>query len=33
VFDERFTSRRMAENYTKLYRRLIVRELPLQEAV
>jgi glycosyltransferase involved in cell wall biosynthesis len=33
VFDERFTARRMAENYTKLYRRLIVRELPLQEAV
>jgi glycosyltransferase involved in cell wall biosynthesis len=33
VFEERFTARRMAENYMKLYRWLIVRERPLQEAV
>jgi glycosyltransferase involved in cell wall biosynthesis len=33
VFEERFTARRMAEDYLKLYRRLIARQRPLQEAV
>ncbi|HTW53010.1 MAG TPA: glycosyltransferase family 4 protein [Stellaceae bacterium] len=33
VFDERFTSRRMAEDYLTIYRRLISRDQPLQQAV
>jgi glycosyltransferase involved in cell wall biosynthesis len=32
-FEERFTARRMAEDYLKLYRGLIARHRPLQEAV
>src|SRR5271154_7089939 len=30
VFEERFTARRMAEEYLDVYRRLIARERPLQ---
>jgi glycosyltransferase involved in cell wall biosynthesis len=33
VFEERFTSRRMAEDYLTIYRRLIARDQPLQQAV
>jgi glycosyltransferase involved in cell wall biosynthesis len=33
VFEERFTARRMAEDYLNIYRRLIAREQPLREAV
>ena len=33
TFEERFTGRRMAEDYLKVYRRLIARQRPLQEAV
>jgi len=33
VFEERFTARRMAEDYIKIYRGLIARHRPLQEAV
>ena len=33
VFDERFTARRMADNYVNVYRRLIAREQPLRAAV
>jgi glycosyltransferase involved in cell wall biosynthesis len=33
TFEERFTGRRMAEDYLKLYRSLIARQRPLQEAV
>ncbi len=33
TFEERFTGRRMAEDYIKIYRRLIARHRPLQEAV
>jgi glycosyltransferase involved in cell wall biosynthesis len=33
VFEERFTARRMAEDYLDLYRRLIAREEPLRQAV
>ena len=33
AFEERFTARRMAEDYLKLYRGLIARHRPLQEAV
>jgi glycosyltransferase involved in cell wall biosynthesis len=33
VFDERFTARRMAEDYLTVYRALIVRDQPLQQAV
>jgi glycosyltransferase involved in cell wall biosynthesis len=33
VFDERFTARRMTEDYLNIYRRLIAREQPLRAAV
>ena len=33
VFEERFTSRRMAEDYVTIYRRLIARDQPLRQAV
>ncbi|HEX3882464.1 MAG TPA: glycosyltransferase family 4 protein [Stellaceae bacterium] len=33
VFDERFTARRMAEDYIDIYRRLIARDQPLRQAV
>jgi glycosyltransferase involved in cell wall biosynthesis len=33
VFEERFTARRMAEDYLKIYRGLIARERPLRQAV
>ena len=33
VFERRFTARRMAEDYLKIYRELIGRHRPLQEAV
>ena len=33
VFEERFTARRMAEDYVTVYRRLIAREQPLRQAV
>jgi glycosyltransferase involved in cell wall biosynthesis len=33
VFEERFTARRMAEDYVTIYRRLIARDQPLQQAV
>jgi glycosyltransferase involved in cell wall biosynthesis len=33
VFEERFTARRMAEDYLNVYRRLIAREQPLRKAV
>jgi glycosyltransferase involved in cell wall biosynthesis len=33
VFEERFTARRMAEDYVTVYRRLIARRQPLQQAV
>jgi glycosyltransferase involved in cell wall biosynthesis len=33
VFEERFTARRMAENYLNIYRRLIARDQPLLQAV
>jgi glycosyltransferase involved in cell wall biosynthesis len=33
TFEERFTARRMAEDYLRLYRRLISRERPLKAAV
>jgi glycosyltransferase involved in cell wall biosynthesis len=33
VFDERFTARRMAEDYVNIYRRLIARDQPLRQAV
>jgi len=33
VFEQRFTARRMAEDYIKIYRGLIARHRPLQEAV
>ena len=33
VFEERFTARRMAEDYLNVYRRLIAREEPLRRAV
>ncbi|HEX3862803.1 MAG TPA: glycosyltransferase family 4 protein [Stellaceae bacterium] len=33
VFEERFTARRMAEDYVTVYRRLIARDQPLQQAV
>jgi glycosyltransferase involved in cell wall biosynthesis len=33
VFDERFTARRMTEDYLNIYRRLIAREQPLRQAV
>jgi glycosyltransferase involved in cell wall biosynthesis len=33
VFEERFTARRMAEDYLAVYRRLIAREEPLRQAV
>jgi glycosyltransferase involved in cell wall biosynthesis len=33
VFDERFTARRMADNYVNVYRRLIAREQKLRAAV
>jgi glycosyltransferase involved in cell wall biosynthesis len=33
VFDERFTARRMAQNYLAAYRRLIERDRPLKTAV
>jgi glycosyltransferase involved in cell wall biosynthesis len=33
VFEERFTVRRMAEDYLNVYRRLIARDQPLREAV
>jgi glycosyltransferase involved in cell wall biosynthesis len=33
VFEERFTVRRMAEEYLEVYRRLIARERPLRRAV
>ena len=33
VFEERFTARRMAEDYLNVYRRLIARDQPLREAV
>jgi glycosyltransferase involved in cell wall biosynthesis len=33
VFDERFTARRMAEDYVTIYRRLIVRGQPLRQVV
>ena len=33
VFEERFTARRMAEDYLSIYRRLIARGQPLQQAV
>jgi glycosyltransferase involved in cell wall biosynthesis len=33
VFEERFTARRMAEDYLNVYRGLIAREQPLRQAV
>jgi glycosyltransferase involved in cell wall biosynthesis len=33
VFEQRFTARRMAEDYLDVYRRLIAREEPLRQAV
>jgi glycosyltransferase involved in cell wall biosynthesis len=33
VFEERFTARRMADNYLNIYRRLIARDQPLLQAV
>jgi glycosyltransferase involved in cell wall biosynthesis len=33
VFEERFTSRRMAEDYLNVYRRVIARHQPLRQAV
>jgi glycosyltransferase involved in cell wall biosynthesis len=33
VFEERFTARRMAEDYVTLYRRLIARDQPLRQVV
>jgi glycosyltransferase involved in cell wall biosynthesis len=33
VFEERFTARRMAEDYVNIYRRLVARDQPLQQAV
>jgi len=33
TFEERYTARRMAEDYVKVYRRLLAREQPLREAV
>jgi glycosyltransferase involved in cell wall biosynthesis len=33
IFEERFTARRMAEDYLNVYRRLIARNRPLREAV
>jgi glycosyltransferase involved in cell wall biosynthesis len=33
VFEERFTSRRMAEDYLNVYRRVIARRQPLRQAV
>jgi glycosyltransferase involved in cell wall biosynthesis len=33
VFEERFTARRMADDYLNVYRRLIARERPLKAAV
>ncbi|HEX6441397.1 MAG TPA: glycosyltransferase family 4 protein [Stellaceae bacterium] len=33
VFEERFTGRRMAEDYLNVYRRLMAREQPLRQAV
>jgi glycosyltransferase involved in cell wall biosynthesis len=33
VFEERFTARRMAEDYLNVYRRLIAREQPLRQAI
>ena len=33
VFEERFTARRMAEDYINIYRRLIARDQPLRQAV
>jgi glycosyltransferase involved in cell wall biosynthesis len=33
VFEERFTARRMAEDYINVYRRLIARDQPLRQAV
>jgi glycosyltransferase involved in cell wall biosynthesis len=33
VFDERFTARRMAEDYVTVYRRLIARDQPLRQVV
>ncbi len=33
VFESRFTARRMAQDYLDVYRRLIAREQPLQQAV
>jgi glycosyltransferase involved in cell wall biosynthesis len=33
VFEERFTSRRMAEDYLSVYRRVIARRQPLRQAV
>ena len=33
TFEERFTGRRMAEDYLRIYRGLIARQRPLQEAV
>jgi glycosyltransferase involved in cell wall biosynthesis len=33
VFEERFTARRMTEDYLNIYRRLIAREQPLRQAV
>ncbi|HEY1795661.1 MAG TPA: glycosyltransferase family 4 protein [Stellaceae bacterium] len=33
VFEERFTARRMAEDYVTIYRRLIARDQPLRQAV
>jgi glycosyltransferase involved in cell wall biosynthesis len=33
VFEDRFTARRMAEDYVTIYRRLIARDQPLRQAV
>jgi glycosyltransferase involved in cell wall biosynthesis len=33
IFEERFTARRMAEDYVNIYRRVIARQRPLQQAV
>jgi hypothetical protein len=33
VFEERFTARRMAEDYVTIYRRLVALDQPLQQAV
>jgi hypothetical protein len=32
-FEQRFTARRMAEDYLNTYRRVIARHRPLQQAV